>query len=107
MDFFESFRAAHFEPLLYLTPKKEVRVIAPKFRAHDYVYTAFTFKKPVFCIFCTTKRGFFGTKRHFLPCKRLSPIFHPPCPLTPLRLKPFTVLPSVVKQLGAPLKKTL
>jgi len=59
--FFESFRAAQKVLLPYLTPKKEVRVIAPKFRAHDYVYTAFRPKKPCFCSIPTTKRGFLGT----------------------------------------------
>src|SRR5690625_2058011 len=56
--FFESFRAAHFEPLLYLTTKKEVRVIAPTFRAYDYVYTAFHPKVSLFCLIRTTIRGF-------------------------------------------------
>src|SRR5690625_2866355 len=64
--FFESFRAAQSEPLLYLTPKKEVRVIAPKFRAHDYVYTAFHPKKSCFCLIIATNRGFFGTNSAFL-----------------------------------------
>src|SRR5699024_9903627 len=44
---------------------KEVRVIAPKFRARDYIYTVFHPKTPLFCVICTTKRGFFGTNRDF------------------------------------------
>src|SRR5690625_6806193 len=63
--FFESFRAAHFEPLLYLTPKKEVRVIAQKFRAYDYVYTAFHPKKSLFFIIFSSIRGFYIKDRCF------------------------------------------
>src|SRR5690625_9380 len=88
MDFFESFRAAQSVPLLYLTPKKEVKVIAPKFRADDYVYTAFSPKKSCFCLIHATKRGFLGTKAAFetLDCKSRFTFFDALCFLLLMRL---------------------
>src|SRR5690625_4886953 len=88
IDVVESFRQPRSVPLLHLHPKKEVNVIAPKFRADDYVYTAFSPKKSCFCLIHATKRGFLGTKAAFetFDCKSRFTFFDALCFLLLMRL---------------------